>query len=181
MSEVQPDDHPDSTQRSDKEVHGTSLEDGEVHDASGRTSDAESGEVSDGAIAEDQQDAASPEATVKRKRQRGERAGKQVRRRQARRLRNIELGLLVHDGTRVGPGASKSKSDATKTAKPTCKYVTCCDVGLLNSSCSEVFMTVRNQGAATPAIPVLALLCKNLQCYFSFQTVLVPMMPPLHV
>lgn len=61
---------------------------------------------------------ASVPAASAAKRKRGERAGKRVRQRQAKRLREMELGLLLPDGTRTAAQAQKKLA----SSMPTCKY-----------------------------------------------------------
>ena len=64
--------------------------------------------------------AAVPAAASTAKRKRGERAGKRVRQRQARRLRNMELAMLPTNGARLAPPAPKKLVGTKKL--PTCKY-----------------------------------------------------------
>lgn len=95
----------------------------------GQTTPLEEGELPDGepddpaeSVLASQQHASEETAAVPAastaKRKRGERAGKRVRQRQAKRLRNIELGLLVPDGMRSAPQAQKK----LVSSMPTCKY-----------------------------------------------------------
>ena len=64
--------------------------------------------------------ATAPTAASTAKRKRGERAGKRVRQRQARRLRNMELDMLLTNGSRLAAQAPK-RLVSTKHL-PTCKY-----------------------------------------------------------
>lgn len=106
----------DNSGQSSEPGQTASLEEGELPDAEPGDPDSMLGSQQhalEGA-------AAIPAAASTAKRKRGERAGKRVRQRQARRQRNMELGMLLPNGARLAPQVSKRLVSTKKL--PTCKY-----------------------------------------------------------
>ena len=101
-----------------QESEATALEEGELPDADSETSDSGPDEPGDYTLIDQT-------VPLAEKRTRGERAGKRVRQRQARRARDIKLGILRFNGTRLRPGQTHEKLAklAKKRNLPVCKYV----------------------------------------------------------
>lgn len=112
----------------DQDSQPVPLEEGELPDTDLQASDSEPHDFPayEDMTPEQRQSLAEIAAILAKpiaKRKRGERAGKRVRQRQAKRARDIELGLRLQDGTRVMTDHAPKRL-VSKRKLPTCKYVT---------------------------------------------------------